>query len=288
MPEDWLRELDALLSSGQPEAAERFLLDRLTVLEEQGESESAFFLSLLNELASLYRGISRYQESEQAFVRLQKTLQAKGQTHTLPYAVVLINIAGCYRLTGDALRALEHYGAAQAVLASLTDSTNISPEEQQRARYLTASVLNNISLLYCDTGQFELALSHAERAAKLIRAGVGDEHELATTYNNLASIYLKLGRMAEAEEACGNALALYQRMPRENVHHAAALATFAALRFEQGDYPAAEAALQEALVLTEHFFGRNAEYAVAERNLAQVREALAQTRRTAQDQKNGG
>jgi tetratricopeptide (TPR) repeat protein len=273
MLEDELRELDELLSSGELAGAERFLKDRLASLEEHGEGQSAAYLSLLNELASLYRGTSRFKESEQAFLRLGNVLEETGSTRTLPYATVALNVAGCYRLMGDTEQALAYYAEARSILRDLDKQATLTDSERSRHKYLTASVLNNISLLYIDLGRLDEALTYAEEAAKLIKEGVGDEHELATTYNNLANIYLKLQRFDDAERVNREALAIYDRMPKENVHHAAALSTFAVLCFRRADWDGAEMVLKYALELTEHFFGRNVEYESLQRSLARVRRA---------------
>jgi tetratricopeptide (TPR) repeat protein len=300
MLDQWLQQLDELLSSGRLTEAESFLKNSLQELEEQGRAQGNVWLSLLNELASLYRGASRLKEAEQAFLKVEGALQTSGQEISLPFAAVQINLAGTYRLMSSTDQALERYLRAQECLDSLrrqadrqsarqagagpteeTEAACIQKAGQaeldeaalERLAYLSTSVLNNISLLYCDLERYELALHHAREAAAMIRDGVGDEHELATSYNNLASIHLKMEHYEEAWAAAEEALALYDRMPKKNVHHAAALATQAALLFRRGDLEDAEAALERSLALTEHFFGKNAEYESAERSLQAVRRA---------------
>ncbi|MDR2196352.1 MAG: tetratricopeptide repeat protein [Coriobacteriales bacterium] len=291
MLEQWLEQLDELLSSGKLGAAEAFLKETLAELELRGEASSGASLSLLNELASLYRGTSRLEEAEAAFLRVEDILQDTGQKLSLAFVAVQINLAGCYRLMGRAEAALSRYAAAQEGLCALkaqderaqgalSDAEGeterpgaLSDAERERLAYLTASVLNNISLLYNDLGNYDQALEYAEQAAEMIGGGVGDDHELATTFNNLASVYLKLNRFEEAEEAVEEALAIYARMPRENVHHAAALSTEAALLFRRGEFDAAEAALERSAALTEHFFGHNSEYETVQRSLQTLREA---------------
>jgi tetratricopeptide (TPR) repeat protein len=271
--ERWLAELDQLLAAGRREAAETIIQDKLAELKASGEQHGSAYLSLLNELASFYRGTSRLPEAQQAFSELEQALTELGQAESLPYVAVQINLAGTYRLMDNPDQALSHYASAQICLGQLRLNSKLTAAEQARLVYLTASVLNNISLLYNDLEQLDTALDYANQAAQMIRGGVGEEHELATTCNNLASIYLKLERYAEAEAAIAEALEIYARMPQENVHHAAALATQAALLFRNGDLDGAEAALLRSLDLTEHFFGQNADYQSTRRSLQTVREA---------------
>jgi tetratricopeptide (TPR) repeat protein len=100
------------------------------------------------------------------------------------------------------------------------------------------------------------------------------DQEIATVLNNLAVIRLKEGVPAEAEELIDKALRIYDGMKEVNVHHAAALTTKASLLYHMGRYPEALDFFQNALGLTERFFGKNLEYAVGERNISMVYEAL--------------
>jgi ATP/maltotriose-dependent transcriptional regulator MalT len=277
MPEDWLQQLEALLTAGELAAAEQFILKHLALLEARDEMQGGFYLSLLNELASLYRGIGRLAEAEDLFRRMLSALEEAGQAGMLSYATAHLNLAGCYRLMGNFAEALTHYHVAEGVLSDLDRSPRLSAEERCRLRYLTASALNNVSLLYCDLDKLDEALMYAKHAATAIKNGVADEHELATSHNNLANIYLKLGRHAEADAANRAALDIYEQTLHNNVHHAAALNTFALLRFNEGDYDRAETAFEEALALTERYYGHNADYLSVERSLARVRDARART-----------
>ena len=269
----WLEELDTLLASGDRGAAECYLQDRLSQLEEEGSTHSGAYITLLNELGSFYRGISRFEESSQMFKRALEALKLAGLSFSIPYVTTYLNLAGCHRLMGNTETAVSEYVEIQEVLKGLSSDTALSEEERIRLAYIKTSTLNNIALLYCDLEKWELALDSAEQAAKLVFGGAGGEHEAATTYNNLANIYSRMGRVSDADEACHKALEIFDNMPNKNVHHAAALSTFAALRYQEGDYDKAEAALEQALELTEYFFGKNIEYTSAAQSLEQVRAA---------------
>jgi tetratricopeptide (TPR) repeat protein len=192
-----------------------------------------------------------------AFVKVSELLQTIGQGQTVHYVTVLINIAGCLRLEGKLEESLEYFQNSRAILDNLQHQNT---QDNERIKYLQATILNNISLLYIDQDKLEEALASATAAMQMITEGTGDDHELATSYNNLSNIYLKMGDYDKARAANDKALRIYDRMPKENVHHAAALLTFAKLNMGRGRLSEVREAFAQALELTEHFYGKNREY----------------------------
>lgn len=151
---------------------------------------------------------------------------------------------------------------------------SILEEAGRKDSYEYASVLNNLSLVLQEAGEFEKAYELAAAALEYMRRGIGMEHEVATSLNNLANIKLRQGNMDAAAKLASEALALYEGMAEKNSHHAAALSTVAAIYFRKCEYADAEASFRKAMELTEHFFGKNLEYAIAESNLSMTLEAL--------------
>lgn len=251
--EGFFDRLDALYQGGDLGAVERFLQENLEQCPEEQQ------VPVLNELASFYRGVSRYEESEAAFRRALLLLEAAGQQDTPAYATVLLNLAGTCRLT-------RRFDQAQALFRRALEL--LDPED-----YAYASALNNLALVRQEQGDLPGAQALAEQALEWVRRHGAPAHEVATSLNNLAAIHLRQNDLDGAAALLEEALALYDAMEQPNVHHAAALSANGVLCFRRGDLDGAEAAFQRALKLTEHFFGRNAEYAATLRNLEAVRRA---------------
>jgi tetratricopeptide (TPR) repeat protein len=263
--------LDVLYQSGEPAAAEKHIRDFLDDLELLGNAGTPEYAAALNELAGYLRGASRYEESAAAFEQALEIMRHNKLEASKQYATILLNLAGLRRLTGETQKALVLFIEARDLLreADATDD------------YAYASVINNIALAYRDAGDYERAFITALESYELTwKLGLGD-HEKATSLNNLAVICLRAGRPQEAEQYIDEALAVYNRMPEPNVHHAAALSTKASLLFRGGQYRRALDLFLRARELTERFFGRNIEYATSERSISMAYEALGETRAAA-------
>ena len=253
-------KLDALYGGGDLAAVEAFILEAVGDAEDGGAARAG----LLNELAGFYRGVSRYAESIDAFTRSLEIFDAVGMGATPEYATVLLNLAGLYRMKGEADKA---EGLFLSAMKKLEDAG-------ARDSYAYVSVLNNLSLAYQEKGELALALEYAGNALELMRSGIGGDHEIAASLNNLAAIRLRMGDVDAANGLITEALGIYDAMPETDVHHAAALATKAALLCRYGEYHEALEGFRRALELTRRFFGENIEYAICKRNIADVFELL--------------
>jgi tetratricopeptide (TPR) repeat protein len=265
-------KLDALYAAGKPDEIEQFLVATIKSFELNEETHKGEFISVLNELAGFYRGVSRYTEAAELFLRALQLLEVAGLATSPAFATVLMNLAGLYRLTGQLAETITLFLRAKELLENADN----------RDDYAYASVLNNLSLAYQGTGELDLAFRLASDALTLLRTGSGAvadaardmTHEIATALNNLAAIDIQRGKYDEAEPLIAEALDLYNNMPEENVHHAAALSTWATVLFAKRDLDGARDAFTRSLALTYKFFGRNIEYAQVERNLSAVYETL--------------
>ena len=251
---EFYMKLDKLYSAGDFSEIESFILDAVAKAGD-GSPECA---GLYNELASFYKGISRYDESEDAFAKSLNIFESLGMGTTPEYATVLLNLAGVHRLTGNAEKAIELF---RDVMKRLEDT----PQS-----YAYVSALNNLALAYQSQGDHAKALEYAEEALKLMRVGIGSRHEIATSLNNLAAIRMSLGQPEEADQLVSESLEIYESFEEPDAHHVAALSTKAALQYRFGDYNGALNGFQRALVLTHRFFGENIEYAICKRNISDV------------------
>ena len=258
--DDFLFELDKLYSAGDLSAVEAFLLEAADASPD-GSTERA---ALLNELAGFYRGVSRYDESEDAFNKSLELFEKNDMGATPEYATVLLNLAGLYRMKGDAEKAIGLFLNSKSKLegAGAQDS------------YSYISVMNNLALAYQEKGDYEQALDYASKALELLRHGDSFEHEIAASLNNLAAIQLRLGEVEIARGLISESLAIYDGMDEPDVHHAAALTTNAVISHRNGDLSGALDGFRRALDLTKRFFGENVEYAICKRNIADVCELI--------------
>jgi serine/threonine protein kinase/tetratricopeptide (TPR) repeat protein len=76
----------------------------------------------------------------------------------------------------------------------------------------TLNTMSNLSWLYGNMAQYEMALSLGERAAGESRRELGDDHEVTLAIaNNLARVYLDLGRTEDAVQLFRFAVEAYRR-----------------------------------------------------------------------------
>jgi tetratricopeptide (TPR) repeat protein len=263
--EGLLDELDRLIREGDQEAIEARFKGLLAEMEDSGQASSNEYLTIVNELAGWYRGISRYADSEACFNKVLEVLEASGMEHTVQQARVLLNLAGLYRLTGQFDKSLACNLRAKEALEA----------DPRRDGYAFATMLNSLSLTYQASGEYALAEVAASEVLELVKAEAQmGEHEIATALNNLAGIRIKLGDLDGAEELSAEALGYYRAMERENLHHGAALATMGTILYSKGRYREAAEVFEEACAATERFFGKNIEFAIGKHNLAMSCQAL--------------
>lgn len=246
MQSSFYRQLDQLYAD-HPHGVEDFLLSALAEFQQQEDWEGAAAAS--NELGSLYRGQTRYEESAAAFQQTLDRLEAMGQKNSVAYLTALLNRAGTYRLDGRAEEAVSDF---QSVLTLLEGKTGES------VPYIRASALNNLGLTYESLGQLEQAKTCAVEAMDQIRSQPGTEAEVASSQNNLATICLRQDRLEEAETWIARAMPYYESAAaRQDPHLANAYATLAAIRCRQDRLAEALTAYDKAAEEMERFFGRN-------------------------------
>jgi tetratricopeptide (TPR) repeat protein len=213
----------------------------------------------MNELGAFYRGMSRYGESVEAFKNAMDSYYGLYDTKDDGYATIINNLAGTYRLMGKPDEALSLFSEALRIYESL-DSYD---------KFGYAGLLNNMAIAYDQAGDTGKATEYTKRAIDIL--GSLDEIAYATSYTNLASLYLKLDDMAGAENSLGEALNVFDKEEnRLNPHHAAALNMAAAISVQREEYGQAIGKFNEALNITEMYFGKNVEYAIACSNIADV------------------
>ena len=136
-----------------------------------------------------------------------------------------------------------------------------------------AHTLNNLVALYYGQGQYEQAISYAQRALAINEKALGAGHpDVALSLNNLAVLYEKQGRHAEAEPFYKRALAIQEKAQgAEHPDVALGLSNLAALYYRLARYADAEPLMKRALAIREKRLGaEHPDVATSLNNLAEL------------------
>lgn len=276
------QELDSVYSTNDLGRIESFLLDSRQHFYELGQAPlfsqgcpscipeaepNLDYVSVCNELACFYRGLSRWQESMDNYASAIDELKRFRLNDTPNYAMILLNMAGACRLMGDRDRALQNFRQAGEIFKS---SGVDDP-------YIYASLYNNIALVYQDAGDVDSAMKYLLLALENIEKTPENVTELGSTCNNLAALYISAGEPEKAQEYINRAITALRQVGDE-AHYPAALNTRGTLSFRRGDYAAALEDFSAALELTEKVYGKNKEYISGCENCAKACDMLGDSK----------
>lgn len=221
---EFYEHLDALYEKGDAAGVEAYLTGIANSTYEEGR-ESDLMLSALNELGSFYRGRSYYEASYAAFMKAKEILDDRGETRGVPYATLLINLAGTKRLAKDYSGAKSLYDEAMEILT----------EAGEKESYAYLSCLNNLSILYQEMERPKEAAAALEEAlARLMKVSDRFE-ERAITCCNLGILYAGMDQDDEALRAYKMAKSSYEACPEEGrVHYGAVLNGLGSLYTKKG------------------------------------------------------
>jgi tetratricopeptide (TPR) repeat protein len=195
-----------------------------------------------------------------------------GLTGTDNYAIVLVNVAGAYRLVGRFDDALDAYSKAEEIF--LKNNT---------ADYYTLSSLyNNTGLVYQDKGELAKAAEFYNKGLEVTKKGTDNDAEVATGLANLAALYCASGDYANADKTIAESLEIFEKLDDGlNAHYAGALNTKAILSFRNGQLEESVKCFEMAIEKTKLIFGENGDYITACRNCAHVLEKLGDNEKAA-------
>lgn len=264
--------LDKLYAAGEREGVESFL--RLS-LEEARREDGPGEISVLNELMGFYRNTGRMGEAlSRAEEALLKT-RALGLTENAAWGTTLLNAATAYEAAGKRERALELYREAGEIYREY-----LPPGDSR-----LAALYNNLSGLYGKQGNPAAAAETLLRALDIITPREERSVEEAIMRVNLANMYAGMGRDGEAREELGTAVSIYQERQgpegKKDPHYAAALAALALCGRREGRYSEAAGLYEEALEEIQIHYGKNQNYYVICRNLAEVYQTLGENEKSA-------
>ena len=293
-------ELDAHYARYDNAATEQFLMDSLALSEEYmiipsscsscedhcdrtGEEKydqlsdhekewiincSDTRIAVLNEMACFYRGLSKWDKCLTAFDAVKAELEIRGMQNNSAYAVVILNMAGAYRLMGKLEEALASFKDAEKILLAASNTSD----------YELAGLYNNTGLVYQDMKDLANAAECFEKALTFLEKVPDNDAEIATNRANLAVTYYNSGNREKAIQCLDTAIEMFDNMDGGlNPHHAGALNTKAVMLFNAGDTAGAAETFEKAIEKTKLIFGENKEYAVGCKNASLAFEALGNT-----------
>lgn len=267
-------QLDAYYAKQDLEQTEAFLKEQQEKAYEKGNwipqnegcpscvpemEPNMDYVAVCNETACFYRGLSRWEESLEAFSLAQKELDSLYRNHTADYATLLLNKAGTYRYMGKLNEALDTFRQADRIYANL----------EHTDPGVLAGLYNNIGLVYLDRKQPREAADYFKQAMEKLNQCEDCEVERGTTWNNLAVAMDQQKNREEADAAVEEAVAILSNLDGgRNPHYPMALNTRGFFAFRNGQYELALADFKEALGKIRAVYGENAEYAAGCGNCA--------------------
>ena len=179
----YLQQLDRLYDEN-PRELEPFLKKGIDEARSLGDNQSV--LVLLNELMGYYRVMGSAEGVEKCAAESLELCDLLGLKGTENYATVLLNIATGYRVLG-------RYDESEAYYK---ETAQIYEELLPPGDFRIASLHNNLSSLYAETGRPQLAKHELEQAMSLISKLSEADAEIAITHTNLGNVCFQLGENA--------------------------------------------------------------------------------------------
>lgn len=239
-----LAQVDLLFEENRGLDAEKLLQDSIAAAE--AEQDDGSLLQLQNEILGYYRETSN---REKVFLFAEQAIkQAKrmGLEGTIPYATTLLNVANAYRACGKLQESREYYEQVEKIYRERAVPNGL----------LTASLKNNMSLLFQELGAFSKAKEYLLEALHIVEKE-SMPFELGVTYANLASTCMELGETEESRAYAEKSIEIFRANGILDSHYGAALATLGACCYQNEKYREAEKCYREAMELVERSLGRN-------------------------------
>ena len=244
-------------------------LEMVSVAKNGLGAESIEHAVALNDLGGVYRHLGRYAEAQSAFGQSLDILARVVGTTNPNYATALNNMAGLLRL-------MKQYEQSEKQFLAVID---IYKNTLGAEHFLTLSALNNLGILYQDMQRFDEAKVLHENCLKLLENQKEHPIAYATTLNNLANLYEKMGDLNLAILLMASVASLYkQNLSDEHPLYANALNNHAALCFKKGDLAQAQALFNQAKDINLKMFGVDSEvYKTSVKNLEIIAQRLNQS-----------
>lgn len=259
---NFLERLDEMYA-GNPKELENFLKSGLSEAKAWGDSSSA--LVILNELIGYYRVMSKPAECEDCIRQARQTADFMGIQGTVNYATMLLNIGTAQRALGKMREAEEQY---EQVL-------EIYRRELTGPDYRMATLFNNRSILYAQTGRLQEARQDLERAMELIQKLEKSETEIATTHVNIGNLCFQMQDLSEGTRHMEEAARIFEEAKgKKDSHYASALSGLGEAYFRSSRLEEAVGCYEKALEEIRLNYGENDYYQTTKKNLELVQDTL--------------
>lgn len=259
---NFLERLDEMYA-GNPKELENFLKSGLSEAKAWGDSSSA--LVILNELIGYYRVMSKPAECEDCIRQARQTADFMGIQGTVNYATMLLNIGTAQRALGKMREAEEQY---EQVL-------EIYRRELTGPDYRMATLFNNRSILYAQTGRLQEARQDLEKAMELIQKLEKSETEIATTHVNIGNLCFQMQDLSEGTRHMEEAVRIFEEAKgKKDSHYASALSGLGEAYFRSSRLEEAVGCYEKALEEIRLNYGENDYYQTTKKNLELVQDTL--------------
>lgn len=262
--ERFYRKLDMYYSSGKSVDAEYHLKEYLQDAREK-EDYSALLI-VCNELGGFYRAMNRSKDAIPIYIEAIHALRRLGMFNTENHATTLINQATNYAVCGMTNDALTLFESARLIFEELGITTD----------FRIASLHNNISIVYQDTGQYDNAIEHLNKALNILCQLEDTEIEVATTYINMSQIKYQARKYPDALEYIEKALELFDSAKAlTDTHYSVALETHGYICESLHMYADSMVSFQKAAMLVREQYGEEHDgYISLKNSIERVKESL--------------
>lgn len=242
-------------AAGQTAQAEDFLIEMMKQAQQISDYNS--LIMLLNEMIGLCRESGQSEKALAYGGQVLQLMQQLGMQDSEAYATTLLNVATACRAAGKHMEAYQFYMEVFPLYEKWLEPGD----------WHFASLYNNMSLLFQETGEYDRAAECQGKALAVLDALEGRKFEGAVTHANLATTLCKIAEQEEsadiavqaAEEAM-TAIRIFESLGVTDVHSAAAWAGYGDAMMLLKEYETAVEYYNEALVRIERLVGRTESY----------------------------
>lgn len=255
-----LKQLDELFAKGDTLLIQKFLEDKIAYFTKENDKNN--LITMLNEMIGFCRDMGEFKKGDEYCNELFNLVNEAPYKGGISYATTLLNVA-------NFKRAKKEYDLSLKLYLEVLPIYNAYLKEND---FGYASYYNNLSLLYQEMGDYKKAIVCLENALNIAKNYDEAKIEVATTYTNMATCYLKLLDVDNAELALQKAFEIFEKDKKKDYHYGGALSAMAELCVMKNDYEKAISYYGKTLEHLERYTGKNTpQYQVVLVNLESVK-----------------
>ena len=245
-------------AKGNYEYAINYYKDLKEIIASISGTDSAAYVSCLNNMAETYRLTGDLAESQKLFFNAANILESRVGTRDYLYGQVINNIGLNNMMMGENNKAIMNIRNALSVISDL-----------EECKEDTANALVNLGVLYNRTGDNDAALQNLSQAIDIYETDAPDSPSKGAAYNCKGSICFGKGEYAEARECFEKALESLAATAGKTPDYAVCSEWLVYTLAKLGDYDAALAHAEEAAAIYEKFLGADNKKTVSTKALVE-------------------